>query len=200
MLENIGLKNKKDFIKLFEGIEFQINNIWNYAVDILFEKTKNESIDEINYIDSKEKYLRYYYSDNCFYDEITQIMGELINYYYCETKKDEKISNDNYKATDIIFPYEYECRRIPLSLEYSIINDYDLENKIIVDSLDNPNEIKKQISKLNDYQKLGMVSKSHGIYIEYFEMDNASLLAFKCVSSNNYYVREMIIFNKRRGQ
>ncbi|MCR4898387.1 MAG: hypothetical protein K5892_04080 [Acholeplasmatales bacterium] len=198
MLKQTELINKKDFINLFDGIENQINNIWNYAVDILFKKVKDESIDKLNYIDSKEEYLRNYYTNDYFYDEITQIIGDMLNYYFCEIKKDKKISN-NYKNTDILFPYKYECNRIPLSLEYSILSNFDLDNKIIIDFTDNPKEIKKQISKLKDYQPLGMVSKSYGIYTEYFKMDNGCLLAFKCVSSNNYYVREMIIFNKKRG-
>lgn len=201
MLDNYELEkymNKNKVLEILKNIDKELNMLWEYSVDILYEIVKKDSFMELKNFNLKEEYLRAYYKDEQFYQEIVDIMSELLNYYF-KSKDNKKVSNKECKIVDIEFPFEYECERMSLSNLYSLLSNYDMNNKIIINSTDNKEEILNQLSNLKTCKKIGMVSMmGHGIYREFFEMNNGNLLMIKCVSTKDkYYVREMIIYKKR---
>ena len=202
MLDNYELEkymNKNKVLEILKNIDKELNMLWEYSVDILYEIVKKDSFMELKNFNLKEEYLRAYYKDEQFYQEIVDIMSELLNYYFFKSKDNKKVSNKECKIVDIEFPFEYECERMSLSNLYSLLSNYDMNNKIIINSTDNKEEILNQLSNLKTCKKIGMVSMmGHGIYREFFEMNNGNLLMIKCVSTKDkYYVREMIIYKKR---
>lgn len=202
MLDNYELEkymNKNKVLEILKNIDKELNMLWEYSVDILYEIVKKDSFKELKNFNLKEEYLRAYYKDEQFYQEIVDIMSELLNYYFFKSKDNKKVSNKECKIVDIEFPFEYECERMSLSNLYSLLSNYDMNNKIIINSTDNKEEILNQLSNLKTCKKIGMVSMmGHGIYREFFGMNNGNLLMIKCVSTKDkYYVREMIIYKKR---
>lgn len=206
MLENklneyMDLFDKNKIVEILKNVDKELNILWDYSIDILYEIVKRDSANELKNVNSKEEYLKSYYKDDQFYQEIVDLMSELLNFYFCETKENKKTSTKENIIEDIEFPFEYECDRMPLSKVYSILSMYDIKNKITLNSTVNKNEILKQLSELKTCKKIGMSSMmGHGIYREFFEMNDGNLLMIKCISTKEkYYVREMIIYNKKRG-
>lgn len=185
--------NKINVEEIFEGAEKQLTDLWNKLVDILYDTVKRND----DFSSSKEDYLKYYFTEECFHQEIIEKMAILLTKYF-RAKRKGNSENKYLGKYGIKFPFEFECRRISKSEAEDIIKDYDIDNADYIDAKEDENKVKEILSNLRNFTKLGMTSAdTYPIYCEYFKYEK-ELYIFKCVSTNtDYYVREINILKEK---